>query len=361
MCVNNCSSCFQSCSDCLCTTPCSTCNSCSCVECSNASNACGCEINTTTNCIFLKGISSSCITGLVTGISLTDAINLQNTKICSLANPSGHVYTVTSCDTNIAVTTTNPDSTHTNYQVCLDDAFVDQVEDNTAAIATLTTCTTGLVGDITTGTPLYLTITNTGADTPCGRVYNINYNPSGNTILDGIIYNDTTARPVNGTAGVGTGGDQQLTTHTENLLTRNLFSNRDNVIVVVEGQYAYDEIISHLSDTVTINIKNGGATVFSISNIASRSVNKSGYHCEITLTKTGVATGLLTGFWFNNLVSNGTESAGGNSLPKTVFAKSIAGLDYNAFTVEVRDLNDSLLGTSYNFLSHLQIEVRKYI
>jgi len=76
----------------------------------------------------------------VRGDDLTTILKSITTEICALDPPSGHVTTVSSCSLSISVNTTHPNASVTNYEVCLNPSIVTQLNDNTASIATLTTC-----------------------------------------------------------------------------------------------------------------------------------------------------------------------------------------------------------------------------
>lgn len=310
---------------------------------------CGCLSTHNTDCLYYKGSSLTCI-GVVNGDSLTDTFKNINDTICSLT-PSGHNYVVESCDSNIEVTSDVTEDT-TTYTVCLGADIINDIDALQATVSGLSTCISDTVADITSST---LTVTEASSDS-CGRVINLEYTPSSNETQDGIIENDTTVYSAD-----GTGGSQVLKTSTYDLVSLYDFSDGDNLLLLAEGQYAFDESSTGASDTITLEIRNAGVTRFSIANTAPRSVPKYGWRIEVTFTRTSSSTGQLTAFYWQNLVSNGTEAIGATGLPKTIFSKTVTNLDFTAFNWRIVDTNDSELGTTYNFLNHFQAEVRKNI
>lgn len=310
---------------------------------------CGCLSTHNTDCLYYKGIALTCI-NVANGDNLTDTFKNINDTICSLT-PSGHNYVVESCDSNIEISTDVTEDT-TTYTVCLSADIINNIDALEATVSGLSTCISDTVADITSSS---LTVTESSSDS-CGRVINLEYTPSSNETQDGIIENDTTVYSAD-----GGGGDQVLKTSTYDLVSLYDFSDGDNILLLAEGQYAFDESSTGLSDTITLEIRNAGVTKFSISNTAPRSVNKYGWRIEVTYTVTGTTTGQVTVFYWQNLVANGTEAIASSGLPKTIFSKSVTGMDYTQFNWRIVDVNDSELGATYNFLNHFQAEVRKNI
>tara|TARA_R110000868_G_scaffold1729_5_gene13921 strand:+ start:17394 stop:18305 length:912 start_codon:yes stop_codon:yes gene_type:complete len=303
--------------------------------------------------VFYKGTTTSCL-GITTGTNLQDIIQAFDAAICDLPTPSGGNTYVVSGTSNQIVVTSATAGTQTTYTVALSPTITTHLTTIDSSIVTLGNCTATSIQELTTSSS-EITVTPNGA-LGCGTTWSIDYTPpSGTPIYDCIIHNDTSTHNA---SGVGT---EELTIFTEDLVTRNLLTTKDNIIIVAEGQYAYDEIGSQDSDTIIVNILNGASIRWTMRNKPTKLVAKYGYRLEVTYTVTGATTGRVTAFWFHNNVSNGTEAINSTGLPRTIFSKDVTGMDYTNFSVQVQTLNESGLGATYTFLNHLQVEVRKYI
>lgn len=311
---------------------------------------CGCAHQHSAKCVFYRGTSALSCIDVTNGDDLETALININEAVCNLT-PSGSITIVESCNDDIEVTSSTV-GTATTYTICLNSDITDNIQENTDNIADLFACLNNTVADIVSDT---ITVTEDSSG-DCGRTIRIEFSPSGTTVIDGIIENDTTVYSAD-----GTGGSQVLKSSTYNLTDDNLLTTGDNVLLLAEGQYAFDESATGLSDTITLEIRNAGVTRFSISNSAPRSVPKYGWRIEVTYTVTGTTTGQVTVFYWQNLVANGTEAIASSGLPKTIFSKAVTGMDYTAFNWRIVDVNDSELGATYNFLNHFQAEVRKNI
>ena len=174
-----------------------TCNNCYNPSCDST---CGCPQQVKGSCVFYQGANLTCL-DVTKGDDYDSILASLNTLICNLVAPSGNTTVVTSsCANNGIVLTSSTVGSTTTYNVCLNPTLVTNINQNTANIATLSACASGLVSNITTSTP-GLTITP-GSSTACGRSFAINYTPTAVSVVDGIIYSNSTKVEAN--TGVGT-------------------------------------------------------------------------------------------------------------------------------------------------------------
>ena len=177
---------------CNCTTPCtSTCPS-----------YCGCTVQVPGTCVFYQGSNLTCIDA-TKGDTYDSILANINNIVCNLEPPSSIQTTLTGCS-SITVTQTSA----TNYNVCLSSATQTQINNNTSNIATLSTCVNNGVYNLVS-TDGSVTIGVLPPSGICGRVLDLSVPaPTASSVLDGIIYSNSTVAPANG----ATGFDQILKT-----------------------------------------------------------------------------------------------------------------------------------------------------
>ena len=309
------------------------------------SNTCTCVTNYNAKCVIYRG-ATTCSDLVTTGDTLEEAVQALATAICEgIPSPSGETVVVDNVDGETTVSSSTVGST-TTYTVGLDDDITDQIDENTEAIAELQDCCENSIWTLVSGTE-GLSVSETG-----DHEWTITYSPSGECDCGGMFLNDTTGYSPN-----GSGGSQTVFTSTENLTNYNL-TTADRIIYMLEGMQGGNPI-----DNVQIELLNGATQKFIIQNSAGNEGYKNGFVVQITITPTNVGSGnaKVTATWLYNSVANGADDTGGTGYRKSVFQKTVTGLDFSALKIQVTFVNDSLQGSSYNILNLASGELTKGI
>lgn len=329
------------------------------MACSNNTSSCGCTHTHSAECIYYKGTSYSCIP-VTKGMDMEEVIGNIADYICNeIDPPSGNVYIVASCDGNITVSS-EVDGNTTTYTVCLDGDIITNIENNTANIATLTTCVANGVLDLTTNTPEYVTLTEVSSE-DCGRIIAIDVNPSGTPTLDGIVYNDTTAA----TLPNGSGGDQIVKSFTWDYISNNNLSDKDEIHFDVRGKTQGD---GSQSDGIKISIfdVNSATEVFVVNpayvdlNTSNTGLASYTIHGEITATDVANGDAIITITLLSNLVDNGVNGSARTSYSE--ICDDISGVDFSNLRIRVIQTNvTGFTAAEDNACRQLKVEVKKYI
>lgn len=329
-------------------------------------NTCGCLYPSNTDCVFLKGIDANCLS-INNGDLLSDAINKINTAICNFEpNPSGLIYVVESCDSNISVAT-NPVGDTTTYTICLNGDIINDITNLQTDLSTLSACVQNSVAEVAVtvdAANFGLSVSDTGAS-GCGRQWTIDYTGTPTTIVDGIIHNDFTLSQTNGN------GLPQLLKSLPNFN----FINDSNIAVGDEIRF---EIIGGFEtnaglgcDTLIVDFDSGG------------SVGSFTYDKLITFNRSQIFTYRVTGT-INVETING--ASGNNSyflqfelfqndydnteyfafspskitIPYQSFS-SVGGTELNNLSINLYYNNTSTVSTVNNSIRKFMVEVRKKI
>jgi len=319
------------------------------MSCSNI-DTCGCGHEHSAKCSFYYGDTLSCI-GVVYGTDLEQALVDINTAVCALT-PSGSITVVDSCDTNIDVTSAVVGQT-TTYTVCLSSDITDAIDDNTTNISTLSTCVDQGVFDVTSNDGT-ITIVET-ASTGCGRSLDLSVTPpSGTPIVDGIIYNDTTAVPTSG----GVGDKYLKTMKVSDYYDTSTLVENDEIRWRTTGQIYGD---GSLVDTVKIELYDdtGSTLLYGESFGGFDKVNKQSWRADCSLTVGTGGEALLHIEFRANGKQNGTK-ANYQVNSQMVVDADVTGIDWAGLRIRTTYVHDST-STTYNFARQLMVEVRKYL
>lgn len=317
------------------------------MSCSNI-DTCGCGHQHSAKCSFYYGDTLSCI-GVAYGTDLEQALIDINTAVCALT-PSGSITVVDSCDTNIGVTSAVVGQT-TTYTVCLSSDITDDIDANTASIATLATCVDTGVFDVTSSTLAITEIPSTG----CGKTLNIEYTPSGTPIVDGIIYNNIDK---NGTS-IGVGDKFLKTIKIEDYYDAASLVEGDEIRFKANGQIMgdgidVDQVRIELYDTsLSTLLANETFTGFD-------KLNKQSWSADCVLTLGTGGDGLFNIEFYGNGVANGT---GGNftTVSKLTTNVDVTGIVLTGLQIRIVYAHFSTSGVTNNFARQLMVEVRKKI
>lgn len=340
---------------------CNSCNryTCTCSRRSSTSccNECGCDHEHNGECIFYKGATVDCIP-VVKGQDFDTVIENIATYICEeIDPPSAHVYIVEGCD-SIDVTTETVENT-TTYTVCLDEGVRNQIDDNSANIATALACNALQVRDlISTDSSVNISVDSSGS---CGVILDLSVSPSGTPTYEGIVHNDTTAA----TLPDGGGGDQIVKSFDRDYLALNDLQDSDEIHITVRGKVKGN---GTFADSIKISLYdvNSAIEVFTISppyysfdtgngNISSYSIK-----LEVTAVDVSAGTALVTASMESNIVDNGINS--GSRYNQLQACTDATGIDYSNLRIRVSQVNDSnFTGSNDNYCRQLKVEVRKYI
>jgi len=320
------------------------------MSCNNI-DTCGCGHEHSAKCSFYYGDTLSCI-GVVYGTDLEQALVDINDAVCALT-PSGSITVIDSCDTNIEVTPVTVGQT-TTYTVCLNSDITDDIDTNTASIATLSTCVDTGVFDVTSNDGT-ITIVET-ASTGCGRSLDLSVTtPSGTPIVAGIIYNNTDKDGTTGGTGEKTLKNVLLNTYYD--LTTLVAG--DEIRVVATGQIYpdginVDKIILELWDDVSTQLYRGVFGGFD-------KINKQSWKIDTTLTLIDAGSGdtLASGDFLANGVQNNNKS--NFTTNSQLFINLDITLVYSSLRIKVIYEHNCTSNATYNFARQLMVEVRKKI
>lgn len=317
---------------------------------------CGCTHQHSAECIIYNGEKLNCI-DVNKGDNIEEALIAINEIICSLS-PSGQA--ITEVEGVVGETTVTPSTTGntTVYTVGLDSDFVQQVEDNTTNIATLTACITNGVRNIVSDT-LDVSLENSNS---CGRTLRIEtIAPSSISIVDGIIYSNSDKAEAIG----GTGVDRVLKTSSTSISdyeNSNGFGVNDEIRWRATGQIhgdaeTADVLKFDLFDTPTGIL--GGGTFYSFTPNIKSSWIMNGTITVLDNTG-GNSTLLINTTVQRTQTENGVE--GNSSRDIYLVNEEIVGVDLTTLVLRIkheRNVSSSLSAT--NFARQLVVEVRKYI
>ena len=320
------------------------------MSCSDNSSPCGCKYPSNTNCVTIKGVPTNCI-GAFNGKDLSEGLNLIIDYVCDLDTPSGNIYVVDSCDSNITVESETVGDT-TTYTVCLDPDIPLDIATNTANIATLSNCVEDGVLNIVSDD---ITITEEASET-CGRTLRLTYTPSAETELDGIIYNDT---DTDGTNGGGT--LQTLKSFNWNYVSDSVIEIGDEIRIQTTGK---TEAVASVVDTIILDLFDATSATqlaeFSLAN-AVNTAGFSSWRINSVITVVDVDNG--DAIWSAEFTSNFLEPGNTGMTNKNVIMidKEVNLIDWSNLTIRVRYNNISTAGATDNYAKKLMVEVRKNI
>lgn len=322
------------------------------------SDPCGCLYPSTSDCVTYKGSNISCGDVVIAsqGDTLTEVLENINSVYCSGETPSGNTTVVDNVNGETTVSSSTTGGV-TTYTVGLADEITDLLDEHTNDIDILQTCVEAGVLEITS-TSLTITETDSGI---CGRTLNIEYTPSGQVELDGIIYSDSTKVGATG----GTSVDLTLKSSSTNIgdyETTHGFEIGDEIRWRATGQIhgdstTADAVKFDLFDTPTGIL--GGGTFGSFS-----SDIKSSWMMEGSITildNTALASEVLVNVKLSrNTLQNGDE--GNATRDIYLINEEISNIDLSSLVLRiryVRNVSSSLSST--NFARQLVVEVRKNI
>lgn len=318
------------------------------MSCNNDITSCGCSHEHSTKCSFYYGDNLPCI-DVVYGDDLETILTNINTAVCDLT-PSGSTYSFSSCDTNIAVTSTTT-GTNTAVEICLDEDLVTEITNNTTAISTINACLTDTIADIISDT---ITITEESSDS-CGRTLRLEFTPSGSIVYDGIIYND-----LNKVGTSGAVGDKVLKSFTTDYSDYN-FTEGDEIRFKSNGQILGDttDVDSVKFEVFDVN----SATLLYSSNFSGfDKVNKQSWKLEGDITYTDITSGevAINIEFFANSLQNGSISNLTNNSQMVV--NSIFNIsDITNLRLRLVYDHQSTSGATNNFARQFLVEIRKKI
>lgn len=317
-------------------------------SCSSCESKCGCSHEHSTKCSFYYGDNLPCI-DVVYGDDLETILTNINTAVCELT-PSGSTYSFSSCDTNIAVTSTTT-GTNTAVEICLDEDLVTEITNNTTAISTINACLTNTIADILSDT---ITITEESSDS-CGRTLRLEFTPSGSIVYDGIIYND-----LNKVGTSGAVGDKVLKSFTTNYTDYN-FTDGDEIRFKSNGQVLGD---GDTVDSIKFEVfdVNSASLLYSEEFSGFDKVNKQSWKLEGDISYTDITSGevAINLEFFGNSLQNGDVS----TLTKVsqIVVNSIFNMtDFTNLRLRLVYNHKSTSTATNNFARQLLVEVRKYI
>lgn len=333
----------------------SYCNKCKTYTCTcKDTDDCGCSHQHSAACSFYKGTSYTCIP-VTKGMDLEKVIGNIADYICNeLTPPSGHVTTVSTCDSNdISITPTVVNAQLTDYEVCLNPDIRTDIADNTSSIATINACLADTVKDLVSDS---LTITEDSSNS-CGRTLRLEYSPSAITSIDGIIYNNFTSNGTN-----GGGGTQTLKSFTHDYETNNDIATGDEVRIQATGK---TEAVSGITDTIILDLYDSNSATQITSFTVAGATNKVGYaswriNAVVSVVDPSLRTAIFSAEFLSNFVEEG-QTGFTNKQILMVDDTEIGNVDFTALTIRVRYINDSTAGSSNNYAKRLMVEVRKKI
>lgn len=323
---------------------------------SYCNNSCTNPCNTCINqykgeCVFYNGTNLSCI-NVTKGDNYDDILSSINDVICDILPPSGVETQVTSCDSNIVVTSSESAGIVT-YQVCLSSDITTDITQNSNDIADLQTCVESGVLDITSST-LDITVTDT---TDCGRALNIEIpTPSASPTYDGIIYNNSDKSGTTGSTG-----DKLLKSFNFDYITNSVLANDDEIRFVATGQIKGD---GTNVDAVKIQIYNNStSTVIHTDKFTGFPVGDLTVSWkaegEIAVTDVGAGDAVYNVHLHFTTKLNGTKSTWAGASDN--INVDLAGLDYSDLSIFIIYEHNSTTGATDNFARKLMVEVRKKI
>lgn len=319
-------------------------------------NNCGCTHQHPAECIIYKGENLECI-HTTNGDTLDEVLVAINEVICTLS-PSGQSITEVEGVSGETTVSSSTVGNITTYTVGLDEDFVQQVEDNSTNISTLSACIATTVKSIVSNT-LNVSIDSTNS---CGRTIRIESStPSSVPIVDGIIYSNSDKSEATG----GTGVDKVLKTSSTSIgdyETTNGFEIGDEIRWRATGQIhgdaeTADVLKFDLFDTPTGIL--GGGTFYSFSPSIKSSWVMNGTITVLDNTS-GNSTLLINAILQRTQTENGIE--GNSSRDIYLIDEEVSGVDLTTLVLRIkheRNVSSSLSAT--NFARQLVVEVRKYI
>lgn len=323
------------------------------MSCNTNSDSCGCLYPSNTNCVFIKGINSSCL-NIQNGDTLTEALNTVIEELCNLT-PSGTSGNdiVVSNGTGITITSAVIGTT-TTYTVALNNTVQTTLTNLVTDVNALELCVADSIQELTTST-VGMTVTDNGVS-GCGKTWSIDYSPSGITSFDGIVYNN-----IEKSAYTNTVGSKLLKAYVRPYVSVNNITDGDDIIFTATGQIKGD---GDVADTVKLELWSGGLPVYSQSfgGFSAGNTSYSSWLAKIVLTVSdqSAGDGLLNLEFSANIEGNGTSGVlGKNSMLQV--NKDISGIDYDDLEVKVIYVHDSTSTDSVNFARQLKVEVRKNI
>lgn len=318
----------------------------------NCNDSCGCSHFHSASCIFYKGNGGGC-SGFVYGDTIEEVVDKLDQKLCSIS-PSGYTTIVNSCSSAITVTS-NTVGTETTYTVCLDEGIQEQLDNNTASIASLSTCVSNSIVELVSDT---ISVTNQEAGDPCGRVWRIEYNPSGTVDVQGVVENNTS---VSTTIPNGAGGTQLVKTFNHNYSIDNLLVDGDRIKFWINGEITANG--SGITDDVLIELFDAtSSTVLDLTTLTGMftSVGTSSYEVEAVLEVDVTNSQAIYSIKVQS--THNTSNVFTDVVrPKSKSRVLVTGIDYSNLTIRVRQTNSSLLGATNNTVTKLVVEVTKKI
>jgi len=315
---------------------------------------CGCSHTHDASCIFYKGDSVSCIP-VTKGQDLDTIIQNISEYICDLDPPSGWTSVVDSCDDNIAVAST-VDGNVTTYTVCLNEDIPNQIEDNTANIATILSCMSDTVYDlVSTDGSVSISVDST---VDCGRIIDLSVPPSGLPVYNGIVYSDITPA----TLPAGSGTDVVVKTLTRNYTTLNDIQDGDEIRFRVTGRTKGS---GTTTDQMKIRFKDSGGSIVTETSFSGTSAS-AGIISSYIITGSIIANvagsgGLMTLKMESNTQNNGT--VGGVTRPNEIMVADVfTTLDWTQnTTLEINQVNLTSQNATDNNVTSFVVEVVKKI
>jgi len=324
------------------------------MSCNTNTDSCGCLYPSNTNCVFIKGINSSCL-DIQNGDTLTEALNTVIEELCNLtpSGTTGNEVVVTN-GTGITITSSVIGNT-TTYTVALNSIVQTTLTNLITDVNSLELCVADSIQELTTSTT-GMVVTDNGVS-GCGRTWSIDYSPSGVvTSGGGIAYNNIEK---SGTSGAT--GDKVLKTYTGTFYSSNNITNGDDIVFTTTGQIKGD---GDLADKVKLELWSGGVSVYSQSfgGFSAGASSTSSWLSKLILTVSDQLAGeaLLNLEFSSNIEANETLGVLGKNCGLQV-NKEITGIDYDDLQIKVIYVHDSTSGATVNFARQLKVEVNKYI
>lgn len=321
------------------------------MSCHTDTDECGCLYPSNTDCVWYKSDAELSCLGITSGATLTEILQAVDTVICNgIPAVSGHVYVVHPVNGETTVSTNTVGGT-TTYTVGLSDTITDTLSDLQNQINAVATCCTDSVHDITTTTPGYLDISQSGT------TWNIDFLGSIPATYQGIIENNTTFINTSNTPG-----DQVLQSFNYNYIAGSDISDKDEIRFTATGKIS---ATSSLYDYIKVELYDAtGATTLwadTVGGFNSSGVSSWFLNGCISVTSVASGTALYTLNFNSNTVANGVFDTYARNSGANINA-DISGIDFANLTIRIKYVhNTAVSGNPNNGVRQLKVEVVKYL
>lgn len=322
-----------------------------CTGCTSCTDNCGCLYPSNTECVWYKGDAISCL-DISSGDKLTDVLIAMGNAICDgIPGSSGLIYVVQGTTNEIDVSSSTVGDT-TTYTVGLSDTILDSLSGLQSQIDALSSCCDDAIHEITTATPSYLDISDSGSNT-----WNIDFIGSIPGNYQGIIYNNTTFVNTNNTPG-----DQVLKSFNHNYVVDSDIDDGDDIRFMASGKVKAE---SSVVDSVKVELYDAtGATVLwgdTIGGFNSSGISSFLLYGTLTVVDAAAGDGLYHLEFNANSEDNGTYDPWARNSGANIDV-DVAGIDFTNLTIRIKFVhNTASSGTPDNGVRQLKVEVVKAI